>query len=119
MNIAVFYGCVFYFFYHFRQVGLNVGLTEQHVFFTFLSDLQSTMNLIFIVVSLISVVVLLGFGIVISHRIAGPLYRLNMHMASVTETKNLKPVKFRKGDYFLEIQDSFNKMVEKFEDENK
>lgn len=50
--------------------------------------------------------------IFVSHRIAGPMYKLKMYLNSVRESDKLTPVVFRKGDYFLDIASEVNHTLE-------
>lgn len=44
---------------------------------------------------------------------AGPLYRLNYHLKSIADDpRQLRPIQFRKGDHFEEVEENFNRMVE-------
>ncbi len=51
-------------------------------------------------------------SIFISHRIAGPLFRLKMYMEKVQNGDYTVKLKFRKGDAIHDVADSFNQMVE-------
>ena len=46
-----------------------------------------------------------------SHKIAGPLFKLNKHLNKITRNEEVETIAFRKGDYFHEIADSFNEAV--------
>ena len=117
INILVFYGCVYYFFDIFSSKGIEIGLPENHVFFMFIEDQVSQMTSIFIVMSILTIFILLIAGIFISHRIAGPMYRLNMDLRGMAEKKELKMLKFRKKDFFQEIPEAFNLVVDSFKKE--
>ena len=60
-------------------------------------------------------VVLLSFtfliSIFMSHKIAGPLYKLNKTMREIAEGKIDQNLAFRKKDYFRELVPSFNAMM--------
>ncbi|MCK5529590.1 MAG: hypothetical protein KAI74_07885 [Kiritimatiellae bacterium] len=58
----------------------------------------------------LSVFVMLMSGIILSHRIGGPIYQLHKYFDDMSENK-IKPRKivFRKNDFFHELTDSFNK----------
>jgi HAMP domain-containing protein len=59
------------------------------------------------------VFVFLGIIVIfISHRIAGPLYRLKMFMEKVENGDYSVELKFRKNDSIHDVADSFNRMVE-------
>lgn len=47
-----------------------------------------------------------------SHKIAGPLYKLNLSLKKITEMDSLETLSFRKGDYFSELETSYNNAVE-------
>ena len=115
INILVFYGCVYYFFDIFYAKGLEIGLPENHVFFMFMEDQINQMTDIFVITSLVTVLILLVAGVLISHRIAGPMYRMNMDLRDMAEKKELKNLKFRKKDFFQEIPEAFNMVVDSFE----
>jgi len=46
-----------------------------------------------------------------SHKIAGPLYKLNMYLRKIANNESVDKMRFRKGDYFPELADSFNDAV--------
>lgn len=51
-----------------------------------------------------------------SHRIAGPLYKLQKHLRAIREGLSPGKLFFRKGDYFQEIADDLNDTVEVMEE---
>jgi len=61
---------------------------------------------------LVGLVLCLGlalYGVVLSHRVAGPLYRLRLELGKLRDGK-LEPVSpLRKGDHLLELYDSFSR----------
>ena len=61
--------------------------------------------------------VLSFFGcIFFSHKIAGPLYKLQKHLRAIREGVNPGRLYFRKGDYFQDIADDLNDAIEHIED---
>jgi len=62
----------------------------------------------------LAVALIIWLGLFISHRIAGPLVRLDHGMRAVCEGNWPKhPMKFRRGDEHHHLADGFNRMVEK------
>jgi methyl-accepting chemotaxis protein len=57
-------------------------------------------------------IILAAIIIYISHKIAGPLYRLKQYMEKVENGDFSAELKFRKHDSIHDIADSFNRMVE-------
>ena len=53
-----------------------------------------------------------------SHKIAGPLYKLKMFLGNIRKGDPVNEVRFRKGDYFLEIADEVNKTIHYLQDES-
>lgn len=119
VNILVFYGCVYYFFDIFHSKGIEIGLPKNHVFFMFIEDQVAQMNSVFIVVAILTVFLLLIAGVLISHRIAGPMYRLNNDLREMAKNQELKNLKFREKDFFQEIPEAFNLVVDSFDKGNK
>ncbi len=52
--------------------------------------------------------VLLYDLIKLTNRFAGPVFRLQCSMKDLAEGKDVKPISFREGDYWLELAESFN-----------
>jgi HAMP domain-containing protein len=57
-------------------------------------------------------VVLAAIVVFVSHRIAGPLYRLKQYMEKIENGDYSVTLKFRKNDAIHDVADSFNRMVE-------
>jgi len=52
-------------------------------------------------------------GLILSNRVAGPLFRLKKHMRDTIDGAESRPVKFREGDYFQDIAETYNELLEK------
>lgn len=73
--------------------------------------------------------VLLGFFLLVlifiyvqlseTNRIAGPIFNLIRKMRISREQGKLEPVKFRQNDYFPELADEYNSLVESFNNKDK
>jgi len=103
--IAIFYGANFYHFWSLNQQGLALGLPPSHVFFVFMRNQQTTMNIFFLVTSVLALLTIVGYGLFLSHRIAGPLHRLKKYLG---EEKTNSPLSFRENDYFPEVAEAVN-----------
>jgi len=106
-----------YFFHVFEQKGHSLGLPADHVFFKFITSQQETMLSIFLATGVVVVLLITIQGLRYSHKIAGPLYRLNQDMKSMATDGTLKTIKFRTGDYFPEIEQSFNQLITKIRED--
>lgn len=79
------------------------------------SDLLSTRNDLLMVLGVIEVTILgfiFIFAIFISHKIAGPMYKLTAHLSKIREGGEITPVFFRAGDYFQEVADEVSLTLE-------
>jgi hypothetical protein len=110
--ILVFYAGNAFFFYQMQQDALAAGLPSNHVIFRYIARQNDFMNFIFLVASVLAFLIIFIGGLWISNRVAGPFYRLTLYLKN-TEVDQLKPLKFRKNDYFLEVEEAFNKFVTK------
>ncbi len=108
LTIAFFWASDYFFFYKFKQLGQGLGLPSNHVFFQFLNEQHATKNTYYAIAALVSLTFLSIWGLLLSHRVAGPLYRLRKHLHSVAQGDTLSDVRFRKGDFFQEVADAYN-----------
>ncbi len=54
-------------------------------------------------------------GIFLSHRVAGPIYRLRKTLRQITQERKPQSVRFRKGDYTHELAKDFNDAMKALE----
>lgn len=111
LSLCIFYFAILYFFWSFEQRGIALGIPSEHIFFRFISEERIAMNKIFIIAALTVVLITTISALVLSHRVAGPLHRLKCHLKQSANDQSLRPVKFRRGDYFGEIEESFNLFI--------
>jgi len=100
-----------YFFWKFGKLGMDLHLAADHAFFQFLKNQQILMSGIFLVNSLVVFTLLITLGLVFSHRIAGPLYKLQKHLLETSKSGRYSKVFFRKSDFFYELADAYNRQL--------
>ena len=54
---------------------------------------------------------------ILSHKMAGPVYRFEQTCKAIAKGDFSQRVRLRKGDQFMELQDEFNKMMDRVEAE--
>ena len=108
VNNLIFFSAVRYFFKDLQGTALNIGLPKTHIFFTFIEGQYNDLLWLILIASFISFLLIVFFGILISHKIAGPLYRLSQDLIDMSEKNYVKEVIFRKGDYFQELKEAIN-----------
>lgn len=111
VTILSFYGAIEYFFYKFNLLGSELGLPPTHIFFQFINDQQNLMRVIFLLISALVLTFLIASGLMLSHRVAGPLYRLNKYLNQIADGQPVTPVAFRKKDFFQELATATNRAL--------
>lgn len=109
--ITVFLAAHYYFFWQLKKLGQDIELDPGHVYFRFLEGQSQKMFLIFLLCSVLAVIIVAVLGLILSHKIAGPIHRLKSHMGSLTQGKSLPPLSFRKDDYFMELPQIMNEYI--------
>lgn len=110
--LGIIYSANYYFFHLFIQDAMSAGIPADHMFFKFINEQKMTMNRLFLGISVFIFIVLSVGGLILSHKVAGPLYRLTQYLKQ-NSPKSAIPLKFRKGDYFPEIEEAFNEFIKK------
>lgn len=67
----------------------------------------------FLVVMFFLLPVFIVDTIKLSHRFAGPVHRLRMTIRSLAQGEKFKPLKFREVDFWQDLAEDFNRMVER------
>ena len=111
--ICTFFAAHYYFFWKLRQLGREIELEPDHIYFRFLEGQGQSLLLIFIICSFLAIAIVAISGLILSHRIAGPIHRLKMHFAELTQGKVMPKLSFRKNDFFTEVPGVINEYLEK------
>lgn len=113
--LATVYAFFSYGFHEFVQFGQQAGLGEDHVYFQFIQMQESTFVKVIVTMAIAVAAILIVGGLIVSHKIAGPLYRLRKEFLSMASKSDpsLHKIKFRDGDFFPEVPQAFNQLVEK------
>ena len=72
-------------------------------------------NIILLVGVPILFLILIGWGIMLSHRFAGPVYRLEKELDKIAGGDYSVRIKFRKNDDLKHIADAVNKVLDKLQ----
>ena len=111
VTLAVFYGAKIFFFHEVRAHLASLGFSADHALFDFLSRQSLTMDGIFAAAAILESAFLTWIGLKLSHRVAGPLYRLRSEMLRTAHGGEVKNLKFRDGDYFNDLADAYNEQM--------
>lgn len=110
--VLIFYIENVYLYSRFRESDLKNAQAFSQLYYTLASE-KALVNLIFTLTAVSIVVLMVIFGLILSHRVSGPLVKLKNHMDSIANGQQPTPVRFRKNDYFRDISESFNQMLER------
>ncbi len=110
-TLAVFY-CAKVFFFHEVRIYLgSLGFQPDHTLFDFLTRQSRAMDFIFVGAAVVESAFLAWIGLKLSHRVAGPLYRLKQEMLRTAHGGEVTRLKFRDGDYFNDVADAYNEQM--------
>lgn len=113
-SMSVIYLANDYFFHSYMQKGEALNLPPDHPFFLMIHEQKKFMTNVFVVVAL-SISGIAGlWGLFYSHKIAGPLYRLQRYFtqAAVDSAPLKQKIYFRDDDFFQEVPESINKYID-------
>jgi len=77
----------------------------------FLAERQGDFDRICLVIGLVQFVLFNATAIFLSHRIAGPLYRLERHLDAFAAGTETGDVRFRRGDFYQPLAETCNKVL--------
>jgi len=112
ITIALFYGMLYFFFDELVALGVRSGFPAGHVYFKFIADNRSDMmNVYYPIASIAVFIIIFVSGMLFSHKIAGPIYRMNTYLRSISLDNLTSPLIFRKKDFFQDLAKSYNKRI--------
>lgn len=98
--------------YSFKQQiknGQMMNLPDTHPYFIFYKDFQSDSMLVFLASVGVSLLLSLIFGLLFSHRIAGPLVKMKNHFEAVGKNPMQDTtLRFRENDFFKDLAEAYN-----------
>ena len=113
ISIMVIYMGSLYIFWNFEQTGYSVGLPEGHIFFKFIGEKRLFMNCILLIFIPILTLIIGFTGIRFLRRIIDPIYKITKHLEELNETGEIKEIKLHNNDYFIDLENEFNKYIKK------
>jgi sensor histidine kinase YesM len=98
---------LFEYFFQFLQTHQNISAAPVDQ----IKEIQSQLLLLLGIIQLLFLLITFLLSLFLSHRIAGPLYKLKKSMEEFAKGNLDQKITFRKNDHFVELQDTFNDMV--------
>jgi hypothetical protein len=109
-----FYSAIYLFFHNLRTRALAIGVPKGHVFFLYIDGQQYDLNQFLIYLVVLNFILLIIVGLVVSHRVAGPIYKLKKFLAQIDH--NSPDFKLRSKDYFKELEPIVNDLKSKIKE---
>ena len=105
------YSVSYLFFWRLKEKAMSVGIPQGHIFYRFIDGQKADLDWLFFLLVIINFIILVGAGIIISHRVAGPFYKIKQYLSS----PNMKEQHFQLGekDFFKEIEPVMNNLKER------
>lgn len=113
VTIGVFYWAIRLVFSNLNEQATALNLPPDHAVVVMIGDNLRAMDMIFLTTSILLFLFLVLGGLILSHQIAGPIYRLRKHIQMVNEGKTFGALTFRKKDFFQELLEDYNTLVDK------
>lgn len=100
----------FFAFNKMRNVALQFQLPVEHPYVVFLNRFESQFYGILSITVIISIILCVVLGLLITHKAAGPLVKMKNKFDQVAENKKVDgPIPFRQKDFFKELSESYNR----------
>lgn len=111
LTTVSFYSTTYLFFWRLKSKAINLGIPDNHVFYKFLNNLKYDLDILFAMLAVFNLVALLYIGFKISHRVAGPIYKIKLYLSKLGP--NSERFQLRKKDFFKEIEPIINNLRDK------
>ena len=104
--------CLYYLIFYLmaEQLGIPESIAYN------ITPVLNKINIILLIGLPVISILLLFWGLVISHRIAGPVYRLEQDLKKIAEGDFSLRIKLRKKDELTSIAEGINKVLDKIEE---
>ena len=111
LSSLCFYSAIYLFFNNLRERALAIGVPKGHVFFLYIDNQQYDLNQFLIYLVIANFILLILVGLAISHRVAGPIYKLKKFLEQMSPDS--EEFKLRTKDYFKDLEPVVNELKRK------
>jgi hypothetical protein len=105
------YAVIFQYFEELQKLATDSGLAENHPFLNLIHFQKEKLDTFFGYLSAINLMIIAISGIWMSHRIAGPIYRVVKWISDPYSINSDSKISFRKNDYFQELAEAVNRLI--------
>ena len=100
----------------FQLRATEVGIPDGHFFYLFLAEQKQTLLLLTFLGIIFTLAITTLLTLYLSHKIAGPVYRIEYDLTEMFKTNQFKEIKIRQGDDLQEVVTLINKLIKKSQD---
>ena len=121
ISISIIYLANDYFFQTYMKKGILLNLPPDHPYFLMIHEQKKFMIKVFVTVGASISSVAIIWGLFYSHKIAGPLFRLQQYFSDAADQQTTLKDKiyFRDNDFFQEVPESINLYIESLKNKQK
>lgn len=109
------------FWVHFSKLenlGRSLGFDTGNLFFQYLDTQWAALAKLMVLVTCVCLLISTLLGLLISHRVVGPLRRLKDHIEKDSINGKVTPLQFRKYDFFSELSIEYQGLAKKIEEKD-
>ncbi len=101
-----------------RNLGDKIGLVNPHPYYNFVDIIETKLFSSLVIGIFITLIIMIFASLIITNKVAGPIYRLQTHLKKCIVNKKYEPLFFRQGDFFKEIPFDLNQIIQDYESKN-
>ncbi len=101
-------------FWELKDIAIATGIDANHDFISLMYDRSYVIDLSFIILALNIALFMIGWALWVSHKVAGPIHRIRNEIKKIIDGQALHRINIRDHDYFHELKDSVNLLIEYF-----
>lgn len=76
------------------------------------ADAKKELLLLLVPIQILFAILVFIVAIFMTHKIAGPMYKLKNHLADIRDGEGIAPLEFRKGDHFHDVAEEVTLFLE-------
>lgn len=112
--LGIVYFFKIYIMWQIKDAAYQTGIPHNHEFISMLDERSFVIDVTFSLVAIYVLGLITAWGLWLSHRVAGPVYRIRNEIKKIVEGEPLNRISIRDHDYFHDLKDSINLLIERF-----
>tara|TARA_R110002049_G_C8883689_1_gene540156 strand:+ start:111 stop:548 length:438 start_codon:yes stop_codon:yes gene_type:complete len=112
--LATFYLFKVYMFWELKDIALSTGISPDHDFISLIDNRNYVIDMSFVVLAIVVGFLMTGWALWVSHKVAGPIHRIRNEIKKIIDGQPLQRINVRDHDYFHDLKDSVNLLIEYF-----